>query len=232
MFTGPPNQSYTLAPIPLVATSDSNLPVSITSQTTAVCSVNGTSLAMLSAGQCNLAANQSGDANYLLATQVPQSFTIAATVPDAPTIGAATPGVGQASIAFTPPANTGGVPITAYNVTCNPGGITGTGPSSPIAIGGLANGNTYACSVKAANGVGEGAASGTVNAMPGIPPAFTSAGSTAFTVYTTGSFTVVASGTPSATLSMTGALPSGVTFNAATGVLSGPPAGTAAALIR
>ncbi len=57
-------------------------------------------------------------------------------------------------------------------------------------------------------------------------PAFTSANSTTFTVGQTGSFTVTASGFPIPTLSESSSdtLPSGVTFNAATGVLSGTPA--------
>ena len=41
---------------------------------------------------------------------------------------------------------------------------------------------------------------------------------------TAGSFSATATGFPAPTLSETGALPSGVTFNTATGVLSGTPA--------
>lgn len=55
-------------------------------------------------------------------------------------------------------------------------------------------------------------------------PAITSASSTAFTVGAAGSFKVTASGSPEPTLSEAGTLPSGVTFNATTGVLSGTPA--------
>ena len=55
-------------------------------------------------------------------------------------------------------------------------------------------------------------------------PAITSAGSTTFTVGAAGSFTVTATGFPAPTLSETGALPGGVSFNASTGVLSGTPA--------
>ncbi|HTU88762.1 MAG TPA: putative Ig domain-containing protein, partial [Gemmataceae bacterium] len=57
-------------------------------------------------------------------------------------------------------------------------------------------------------------------------PAFTSAGNTTFTVGSAGSFTVTASGYPLPTLSENSSdtLPSGVTFNATTGVLSGTPA--------
>jgi len=52
----------------------------------------------------------------------------------------------------------------------------------------------------------------------------TSANHTSFTEGTAGTFTFTATGTPRPTLTLTGALPAGVTFNAATGVLSGTPA--------
>jgi Concanavalin A-like lectin/glucanases superfamily/FG-GAP-like repeat/Putative Ig domain/Abnormal spindle-like microcephaly-assoc'd, ASPM-SPD-2-Hydin/Protein of unknown function (DUF1573) len=55
----------------------------------------------------------------------------------------------------------------------------------------------------------------------GIAPAISSPNNTTFTVGTAGSFTVTASGAPTPTLSEAGTLPSGVTFNAATGALSG-----------
>ena len=56
-------------------------------------------------------------------------------------------------------------------------------------------------------------------------PIFTSAAATGFDVGVYGSFTVTASGYPAVTLSENGsdALPTGVTFNAATGSLSGTP---------
>jgi Domain of unknown function (DUF4214)/Putative Ig domain/Fibronectin type III domain len=225
-FTGPANQNFSLATIPLVATSDSTLPVTISSLTGTVCSVTSTTLTMLTAGQCNLVATQTGDTNYLAAAAVPQSFTIAGVVPDAPVIGAATPGVGQISLTFTPPASNGGLPLLPYNVTCTPGPVSASGASSPIVVTNLISGTTYTCSVKAVNSMGEGPASGTVSALPGIPPAFTSANNTAFTVYTAGTFTVAATGTPAPTLTLTGSLPGGVTFNATTGVLSGSPVGT------
>jgi putative Ig domain-containing protein len=55
-------------------------------------------------------------------------------------------------------------------------------------------------------------------------PAITSGNITTFTVGANGTFTVTATGSPTPTRSESGALPSGVTFNAATGVLSGTPA--------
>ena len=53
--------------------------------------------------------------------------------------------------------------------------------------------------------------------------AITSANNTAFTLGSLSSFTVTATGFPTPTLSESGALPAGVTFNTATGVLSGTP---------
>jgi hypothetical protein len=60
-------------------------------------------------------------------------------------------------------------------------------------------------------------------------PVFTSANAVAFTLGNAGSFTVSATGQPAPTFALTaGTLPAGVTFNGATGVLSGTPAtGTA-----
>jgi hypothetical protein len=57
-----------------------------------------------------------------------------------------------------------------------------------------------------------------------LSPAIASPNSATFTVGLQGNFTVVATGNPGATLSETGALPSGVTFNTLTSVLSGTPA--------
>ena len=57
-----------------------------------------------------------------------------------------------------------------------------------------------------------------------LSPAIVSANSAAFGVNLPGTFTVIATGNPAPTLTETGALPSGVTFNSQTGVLSGTPA--------
>ena len=57
-----------------------------------------------------------------------------------------------------------------------------------------------------------------------VAPAITSANNATFSVGSSGTFTVTTTGNPAATLSESGALPNGVTFNASTGVLSGTPA--------
>ncbi len=54
-------------------------------------------------------------------------------------------------------------------------------------------------------------------------PAITSANNAHAVVYTAGSFTVTATGFPEPTLSLTGTLPAGMSFDSATGVLSGTP---------
>ena len=64
-----------------------------------------------------------------------------------------------------------------------------------------------------------------VNAPPSGAPQFTSANAATFVVKSPNTFAVTATGTPAPTLSRTGALPSGVTFMAATGTLAGTPAG-------
>ena len=61
-----------------------------------------------------------------------------------------------------------------------------------------------------------------------VAPAITSVNSATFTEGTGGTFTVIASGHPDPTFSLSGELPTGVTFNTTSGILAGTPAtGTA-----
>jgi len=78
-----------------------------------------------------------------------------ATVPYAPTDVTATAGNGQATVSFILSAN-GGSPITGYTVTSSPGGITASGPRSPITVKGLTNGTAYTFTVQAINKIGTG----------------------------------------------------------------------------
>jgi large repetitive protein len=63
----------------------------------------------------------------------------------------------------------------------------------------------------------------TVAVTVGKAPTISSAKTATFSVGNAGSFTVTTTGFPSATFTESGALPSGVTFNMSTGVLSGTP---------
>jgi uncharacterized protein (TIGR02145 family) len=96
------------------------------------------------------------------------------TVPGAPTIGTATKGNTQAIVTFTAPSNTGGLPITGYIVTSNPGNIAITGTASPITVTGLANGTAYTFTVVATNANGSSSPSAASNSVtpstvPGAP---------------------------------------------------------------
>ena len=102
-----------------------------------------------------------------------------ATAPGAPSGLVATVGDSSVSIAFTAPASDGGSAITGYTATCTAASDTRTsaGASSPIVVSGLTNGVTYACTVFAANRMGNSPASAAVNvtSVGGRAPAFTMA---------------------------------------------------------
>jgi hypothetical protein len=97
------------------------------------------------------------------------SLAVAAVAPGAPTIGTATAGDASASVAFTAPASSGGAAITGYTVTSSPGGLTGTGATSPVTVPGLTNGTAYTFTVQATNSEGSGAASAASNSVTPRP---------------------------------------------------------------
>ncbi|APV50801.1 hypothetical protein BWI17_14560 [Betaproteobacteria bacterium GR16-43] len=212
------------------ATVTSGLAITYTSGSPTICSVSGTTVTMIKSGTCILEANQGGNVNWLAAAEQTENVTITGTVPGAPTVPTSTAGDTQASIGFTPPVNNGGSNITLYTATCTAAAQTtriGTNSAPPVTVTSLVNGITYACSVTATNATGQGAASSATNVTPQntpVPPAFTSANSTTFTRNSAGNFSVTRTGTPTPTLSMTGTLPTGVTFTPATGALAGTPA--------
>ncbi len=164
-FNNPGAQNFGTAPT-LTATSTSGLTVTFTSSTTGVCTItSGGLLNFVTAGTCTINADQAGDSSFLAAPQVSRSFTVTAVVAGAPTAATATAGDTQASIAFTAPVNTGGATISGYTVTANPGGLTGTGATSPIIVTGLTNGQAYTFTVTATNSAGTGAASVASNSV-------------------------------------------------------------------
>ena len=97
--------------------------------------------------------------------------------PGAPTIGIAIAGQGQATVAWTPPVDTGGPAIDFYTVTSSPEGHTATtanGTTLSATVTGLTNGTSYTFTVHATNSVGSGAESAasvavTPATVPGIP---------------------------------------------------------------
>lgn len=116
-------------------------------------------------------------------------------VPAAPQLNGITPGGETLTLSFTPPANTGGLPVVQYWATC--GSTSVYGAASPIVVE-LPNVTTaVSCSVKARNAIGLSAASNSMSAAPGRAPKSTKI--TKITVPATGSFLVTAtSSTPNA----------------------------------
>jgi hypothetical protein len=151
-----------------------------------------------------------------------QTFTLAVNQPPAVTSAtSATFTVGTAG-SFT--VTTTGFPAPALTESGPlPSGVT-FNPSTGVLSGTPAAGTAgpYPLTITATNAAGT--TGQTFTLAVNQPPAITSASSTTFTVGTGGSFTVTASGIPNPALSETGTLPSGVTFNPSTGVLSGTPA--------
>jgi hypothetical protein len=106
----------------------------------------------------------------------------------------------------------------------NVGGAT-SGTLALTAVTAAQNGNKYrAVFTNSAGSATTSAATLTVSTTSSnVAPAITSANSTTFTMGTTGTFMMTATGTPAPTRGEMGTLPAGVTFNAATGMLSGMP---------
>ena len=96
--------------------------------------------------------------------------------PGAPTIGTATPGNTQATVNWTAPTNTGGIPITGYVVTPYKAGVaqatqTFNTTATTDTVTGLTNLSSYTFTVAAINGIGTGPASAQSNAVtPAAPP--------------------------------------------------------------
>jgi hypothetical protein len=165
-------------------------------------------------------------ANNGIAPNATQSFTLTVNQPAAITSANATTFTVGTAGTFTVTTTGFPKPALAQGSTL-PSGVTfvdnGDGTATLSGTPAAGTGGTYPFTITGANGVGSNATQNftlTVNEAPAI----TSANTTTFTVGMTGSFTVTKSGFPAPTLSMTGTLPSGVTFTPGSGELSGTPA--------
>lgn len=115
-----------------------------------------------------------------------------------------------------------GSPAPTFSITGGslPTGLTLSG-SSISGTPGAATGGQYALTLRATNGCSFVSQSHTLTVNQA--PAITSAASATFQTGSPGNFSVTKTGYPAVTLSFTGSLPSGVTFNTGTGVIAGTP---------
>ncbi len=101
----------------------------------------------------------------------------ALTLPGKPTVTSSTPSAGAVTVAFNPPANTGGSAISNYQASCvsTNGGLTksANGAASPVQVTLLTAGKNYHCRVRATNGTGTGlfSAYGAIVTTPTTAPA-------------------------------------------------------------
>ncbi len=148
-----------------------------------------------------------------------QTFTLI--VNQAPTITSGSSATFTAGAAGAFSVTAAGYPAPTFGASGGlPSGVM-LNPATGLLSGMPAAGGIFNFTVSASNSAGSASQSFTltVNQSPSI----TSANAATFTVGVAGSFTVKATGFPAPTLSGSGSLPSGVTFNSSTGALSGTP---------
>ena len=159
------------------------------------------------------------------------SASSAATVNRPPAFTSADSTTFTVGVAGTFTVSASGYPTPALSETgALPGGVTfvdnGNGTATLSGMPAAGSGGTYILTLSASNGIGTDAAQTfTLTVYP--LPEITSGNATTFTVGMPGTFTVIATGVPTPSLSLTGALPGGVTFvdnGNGTATLSGTPA--------
>ena len=154
-----------------------------------------------------------------------QAFTVI--VGGAPAFTSADTATGTVGSAFSFTATAGGYPAPSWGYSNLPPGVTLTdnGNGTATLSGTPTSAGTYAVPLVATNAYGSVQQTLTITIQQ--PPAITSASSTAFTVGTPGTFSVTTTGSPTAKITESGALPSGVTFvdgGNGTATLAGTPA--------
>ncbi len=151
-----------------------------------------------------------------------QTFTL--TVVQPPVITSANHTTFTTGAAGTFSVTSTGFPTVSYSESgALPTGVTFNSTTGVLSgTPGVGTGKTYSITISATNGVTTTTQSFTLTVNQ--PPVITSASNAIFTVNVSNTFTVTSTGFPGATYSETGTLPSGVTFNTTTGVLSGTPA--------
>jgi hypothetical protein len=160
-----------------------------------------------------------------------QSFTLTVDAPPTITSTASANFAEQVQSSFT--VTTAGTPTAALSESGNlPSGVTfgdnGNGTATLTGTPAIGTAGSYPITITAANGISPDASqSFTLDvASTAFAPSITSVGNTTFQLGSAGSFTVTTTGEPTAAVSESGPLPSGVSFNDngdGTATLSGTP---------
>lgn len=85
-------------------------------------------------------------------------------IADAPTLLSALISGSSITVAFSPPGNTGGLPVSNYQASCGP--LSMAGNASPLVLSGAAAGVQYPCTVTAVNAAGISLPSNVLIAIP------------------------------------------------------------------
>jgi hypothetical protein len=152
-----------------------------------------------------------------------------ATAPTAPSDVTAEGGDGLAQVTWSAPEDDGGAPILRFEVTSSPGSLTLSvdAPATSASFTGLTNGTSYTFTVSAINDVGESPPSSPSNAVTPIAAPSDLAYASNPATYVVGE--EITPNVPSqtggavATYSVAPGLPSGLTLDPMTGVISGTP---------
>jgi Putative Ig domain len=190
-------------------------------------------------GTATLAGTPTTPGTYAMALSAVNAYgtaqqTLTVTVAQAPTITSANSATFTVGAAGSFPVTTTGAPTAAITESgALPSGVTfvdnGNGTATLAGTPGTGTNGSYPITITAANGGSPNAVQSftlTVNAAP-TAPTITSANATTFTVGTASSFPVMTTGSPTAAITESGALPSGVTLvdnGNGTATLSGTPA--------
>lgn len=215
----------------LTATSDATptLPVTFTSSNPSVASIVGNVVTIHTLGTTTITAKQAGDTNYLPAADVAQTLEVR---PVAPVITAHPPlaqtiVVGD-TFSFGPVTmNAFSSPVTFTLSGTLPAGLTASSVNSTTgAISGIvtATPGVYPFTLTATNATAPADSKTIVLTVNPPAPVFTSPASVSGTV--AASFTYTAVATHAASYTLTGALPTGLTFT--NGVISGTPGNSSA----
>jgi hypothetical protein len=186
--------------------------------TTSALAIGSHTINFVYAGNSNF--NGSSKSLTQVVNNATTTTTIVSHTPNPSPLG--TPITVGASVAVNPPGT--GTPTGTVTVTDGTTNCAITLPATSCLLTPATTGNKSLTATYGGDPNFSGSTSAAVAQTVVQAPAVTSAPGASFTIGSAGAFTVTATGYPAPTLSVSGALPGGVTFTPATGALAGTPA--------